>query len=127
VRGNRGGSGRPEARPEPTQPGRRDVKGFGVRVTAAGAKAFILNYRAGERERRYTIGGWPEWSVAAARSEAAQLRREIDRGRVGVGSAQFRNAEPILPKRCRSLRIQVALASVRPINRLYSSIKMTAK
>ena len=33
-----------------------EVKGFGVRVTAAGARAFILNYRAGGVERRITIG-----------------------------------------------------------------------
>ncbi len=38
-----------------------DVKGFGVRVTSAGAKAFILNYRAGGRERRITSGSHPDW------------------------------------------------------------------
>ena len=32
-----------------------DVKGFGVRVTSAGAKAFVLNYRASGRERRLTV------------------------------------------------------------------------
>jgi hypothetical protein len=30
--------------------------GFGVRVTAAGVRSFILNFRAGRRERRITIG-----------------------------------------------------------------------
>ena len=36
------------------------VKGFGVRVTAAGSKAFILNYRnSSGRERRLTIGAHP--------------------------------------------------------------------
>jgi hypothetical protein len=35
-----------------------EVKGFGVRVTAAGARAFILNYRAGGVERRITIGSY---------------------------------------------------------------------
>src|SRR5262249_62155851 len=35
------------------------VKGFGARVTANGARAYVLSYttRAG-RQRRYTIGGW---------------------------------------------------------------------
>ena len=38
------------------------VKGFGCRVTAAGARAFILNYRTNAgRERRYTIGAFPDW------------------------------------------------------------------
>lgn len=57
-----------------------DIKGFGIRVTAAGAKSFVLNYRAAGRVRRFTIGAYPDWTVAAARSEAKQLKREIDRG-----------------------------------------------
>jgi integrase len=56
------------------------VKGFGVRITANGAKAFILNYRCNGRERRYTIGRYPAWSVAAARKEAECLRKQIDVG-----------------------------------------------
>lgn len=58
-----------------------DVKGFGVRVTANGARAFVLNYRTRTgRERRYTIGSFPEWGTSAARSEAGNLKRQIDRG-----------------------------------------------
>jgi hypothetical protein len=46
-----------------------DVKG--VRVTAAGARAFVLNYRTrAGRERRYTIGAFPDWRTTAARDEA---------------------------------------------------------
>jgi hypothetical protein len=47
------------------------VPGFGARVTAAGARAFVLNYRTrGDgRARRYTIGGFPDWSTGAARDE----------------------------------------------------------
>src|SRR5262249_33962361 len=57
------------------------VKGFGCRVTAAGSRAFILNYRTrGHRERRYTIGSHPDWKVAGARAEAAELKKRIDRG-----------------------------------------------
>jgi integrase len=57
-----------------------EVKGFGVRITSAGAKAFILNYRAAGRERRLTIGSFPDWSVADARNEARGLKRRIDVG-----------------------------------------------
>ena len=57
-----------------------EVKGFGVRITSAGAKAFILNYRAAGRERRITIGSFPDWSVADARNEARGLKRRIDVG-----------------------------------------------
>jgi integrase len=57
-----------------------DIKGFGVRVTAAGAKAFIVNYRVDSRERRITIGSYPDWSAAAARKEAIVIKRCVDRG-----------------------------------------------
>ena len=63
-----------------------ELKGFGVRVTTAGAKAFVLNYRAEGRERRYTIGRYPAWSVAAAREQARKLRREIDLGHDPMGA-----------------------------------------
>jgi integrase len=57
-----------------------DLKGFGVRVTANGAKAFVLNYRIGGQERRLTIGGYPEWTAAAARKEAEGYKRQVDQG-----------------------------------------------
>ena len=56
------------------------VKGFGVRVTSAGARSFILNYRASGRERRITIGSFPDWSVKAARDHAKALKRKVDVG-----------------------------------------------
>lgn len=64
------------------------AKGFGCRVTAAGARSFVLNYRrrADGVERRYTIGAFPEWTVAAAREDAKRLRREIDGGADPVGT-----------------------------------------
>jgi len=43
--------------------GAKAPRGFGVRVTAAGSRAFILNYRLRGREYRFTIGGWPDWSA----------------------------------------------------------------
>jgi hypothetical protein len=53
----------------------QDVKGFGRRVTAAGARSFILNYRTrGGRERRFTTGRFPEWKTAAVLGED-RLRR----------------------------------------------------
>lgn len=65
------------------------VKGFGVRVTKAGTRAFILNYRTRSgRERRYTIGAFPDWKVAAARSEAIELKKRIDRGEDPMAEVQ---------------------------------------
>ncbi|SDG73900.1 tyrosine-type recombinase/integrase [Pelagibacterium luteolum] len=71
-----------------------ELKGFGCRVTAHGSKAFILNYRAGKRERRLTIGSYPEWSVARAREQAAHLKRQID---LGSDPLSLRNAEKSAP------------------------------
>jgi integrase len=55
-----------------------ELSGFGVRITANGAKSFILNYRSTDgRERRYTIGSTTIWSASAARKEAEELKRRI--------------------------------------------------
>ena len=53
--------------------------GFGCRVTAGGARSFVINYvtRAG-RERRYTIGSADNWQTTAARAEAKRLKRLVD-------------------------------------------------
>jgi integrase len=71
-----------------------EVKGFAVRVTAAGARAFVLNYRAGDRERRYTIGSFPDWSVAAARKQAGELKKLVDRGQDPMGERHDERAAP---------------------------------
>jgi integrase len=57
------------------------VTGLGARITAAGHRSFVLDYRTRVgRRRRYTIGTFPDWSVAGAREEARRLKREIDGG-----------------------------------------------
>jgi integrase len=77
------------------------VAGFGIRITAAGAKAFILNYRTrGGRARRFTIGSFPEWTVGAARTEAAELRKQIDRGGDPLGEIQAGRKAPTVSDLC---------------------------
>ncbi len=62
------------------------ARGFGVRIFAptklnpAGIRSFFINYRIDGKERRHTIGQYPTWSTTAARSEAQELRKRIDRG-----------------------------------------------
>ena len=60
--------------------GAKAPRGFGVRVTAGGNRAFILNYRLRGREYRYTIGAWPDWSALKAVRVARDLRQRVDRG-----------------------------------------------
>jgi integrase len=78
------------------------VRGFGVRVTAAGSKSFVLNYRrkADGVERRYTIGPYPEWTCLAAREEAKSLRREIDGGSDPVGEHRADREAPTVNDLC---------------------------
>lgn len=57
-----------------------EVKGFALRLTPAGAKSFVLDYRAEGRQRRITLGSWPDWTVAAAREAAKIMKREVDAG-----------------------------------------------
>jgi integrase len=59
----------------------REIPGFGVRITASGVISFVLNYHIHGRERRITIGRWPEWTANAARTEAIDLRQAIREGR----------------------------------------------
>jgi integrase len=60
--------------------GAKAPRGFGIRVTAAGARAFVLNYRLRGREYRFTIGAWPDWPALKAVREARHLRQRVDRG-----------------------------------------------
>ena len=72
-----------------------DVAGFGARVTAAGARSFVLNYRTqAGRERRYTIGGFPAWGTAAARKFAAELKARIRQGYDPLAELERRARRP---------------------------------
>jgi hypothetical protein len=59
--------------------GAKVPRGFGVRVTAGGSRAFVLNYRLHGREHRVTIGAYPDWSALKAVRHARLLRQRIDR------------------------------------------------
>jgi hypothetical protein len=75
---------------------RRAPKGFLLRVTQAGARAWCLNYRVKVtgRERRLNIGDTSTWPIAMAIERAAELRRMIDAGGDPLGDLQDKRAEP---------------------------------
>ena len=56
------------------------VKGLGLRVTPAGTKSYILNYRVAGRERRATLARASELSLKAARERAAEELAAIRAG-----------------------------------------------
>jgi integrase len=80
--------------------GNEAVRGFGVRVTASGARSFVLNYVIGGRERRLTIGAYPQWSAAAAREAAKRLKREVDIGRDPLGERVAHREAPTVNELC---------------------------
>ena len=57
------------------------ISGLVVVVTAAGARAWALRYRADGVERLYTIGDVEAWPAEALWPEAAERRRDIDAGK----------------------------------------------
>jgi integrase len=72
-----------------------EVTGFGVRVTAAGHRAFVLRFttRAG-RERVFTIGDATVWRCTVARAKAKDLRRDIEDGGDPLADIEIERAAP---------------------------------
>lgn len=58
-----------------------EVRGFGIRVTTAGARSFILQYRTHKGEQgKLTIGRYPSMTVEEARKIAREQRVAVDKG-----------------------------------------------
>jgi integrase len=79
-----------------------EVKGFAAAIYAptrrnrSGNRSFLLNYRIDGVERFYTIGSRPAWTVDAARTEARELRRRVDRGEdIAVEKRERREAPTV--------------------------------
>ncbi|AQA00603.1 hypothetical protein BWQ93_01680 [Sphingopyxis sp. QXT-31] len=61
-----------------------DTRGFGVKITPAGKRVYLLQYRMGGRgatTRRYTIGSHGAWTPAAAEAEAKRLLMLVSQGK----------------------------------------------
>jgi len=54
----------------------------------------VLRYRIDNRERRLTIGSYPDWSVTAAREEAKAIKRQVDVGRDPLKERDERRSAP---------------------------------
>lgn len=72
-----------------------DLPGFGIRLTAAGARSFVLNYVVDRKERRMTISGFPAWSTSAAREEARTLKRKVNLGIDPLKETETRTADAV--------------------------------
>lgn len=56
------------------------MKGFGVRVTSGGTKAFFVEKLIKNKLSRITLGRYPELTVEIARKEAQKLLGQIATG-----------------------------------------------
>jgi integrase len=78
------------------------ARGFGIRIFAAtkrnsvGVRSFFINYRIDGVEQRHTIGQYPTWSATAARSEAQELRKRIDKGENPAAAKRERREAPTI-------------------------------
>ncbi len=72
-----------------------EVKGFGVVITPAGSKSFILNYRNQDnRSRRKTIGKYGHLTVEQARDFARELTYRIAKGEDPVQQDEMQRSQP---------------------------------
>jgi integrase len=85
-----------------------EVAGLGARVTAAGARSFVLNYRTRSgRERRYTIGACGDWSATDARAEARRLRYLVDQGGDPLADLEAERSAPTVADLCDRFEAEV--------------------
>lgn len=78
-------------------------RGFGLRITAGGGRAFVLRYQSKDgRDRLMTIGEHPTWSLKAARQQAGEWRREIDNGVDVLEQRRREKAEPTVAEAVKS-------------------------
>lgn len=72
-----------------------EVRGFGLIITPAGSKSFILNYRNHDnRSRRKTIGKYGHLTVEQARELAKELCYRIARGEDPVEQDELQRKQP---------------------------------
>lgn len=56
------------------------VSSLYLRVSETGTKTWLLKYKAGSVQRKYTIGRYPELSLATAKKEALRIRGAVSLG-----------------------------------------------
>lgn len=78
----------------------REVKGLGLRITPAGVKAFVFDYRSDGTKRRMTLGRAGDLSLREARRTATAFRQAV---REGKDPLQDQRERQSLPTVCEAL------------------------
>ena len=87
-----------------------ELPGFGVKVTPAGSRVYLVQYRIGGRKgrtRRVTIGRHGSITAEAARETAVRIKETINSGRDPAAEFGMRRAVAMrpLPTPARTLRL----------------------
>ena len=72
-----------------------ELAGFALKVTPAGRKVFVLQYRSGRRSRRMTLGAYGLLSVDQARGIAQGALRQVARGDDPMARREKRKVEKL--------------------------------
>ncbi|NIY79487.1 integrase arm-type DNA-binding domain-containing protein [Celeribacter sp. HF31] len=78
----------------------RDMSGFGIRVYPSGKKTYLVQYRAGHRTRRVTIGQHGVLTTEEARNEAKQLLASVARGEDPSAQRRAKRHAPTIAGLC---------------------------
>lgn len=89
-----------------------ELKGFGLRITAGGARSFIVEKRIAGKVRRMTLGRFGEITVVQARKEAQKLL-----GKVATGG------NPIADKQEQALRSVTLNAAFEAFKQAHKGLK----
>jgi len=83
---------------KPPASGRREyfdsqVDNLCLRISASGNRSWCIYYRLGGKNRRYTIGNYPTYSIAEARVEANQIKKIVAKGDDPVAERKVERAK----------------------------------
>ncbi len=83
------------------------VSGLQLRVQDTGARSWVLRTKVGNKRREIGVGPYPEVSLATARQDAAELKRQIRQG-----------TDPVLERR----KLVVALKAEQDTRKTFSEV-----
>ena len=69
--------------------------GLALRVSESGRKSWSLFYRLHGRQHRFTIGAYPQFKPAAARTKATEIRNQVDLGINPAVEKRSRRTDPL--------------------------------